>query len=199
MKTTKEAASAAPLMAIAFAVLLVAGCGDPAEPADTLTEAEAESLFKALGTLGVLDDDAEPRASVDTTFACPGGGEARVAGSAKDRTAGDTVWLDINSVVTPAGCVVSGDGKQFTVDGDPSFRIETNIKLVALQNSTLTGGVEGDVEWALADRSGACSLDLELDGDVDLSDPQNPVVTGGWEGKLCGYDVELALTVVSGE
>ncbi|MDE2764495.1 MAG: hypothetical protein OXQ94_03860 [Gemmatimonadota bacterium] len=194
---TKEAARAA-LMAIGFTVLL-AGCGDdPVKPAATLTEAEAGALFKAMGTLGVLDDDAEPGASVDTTLACPGGGEARIVGSAKDRTSGDTIRLDIVTVVTPAGCVVTGDGRQFTVDGDPSVRIETNIEVVALRNSTLTGGVEGDVEWTLADRSGTCAIDLELDAAVDLSDPASPAVTGGWEGKLCGHDVKLPLTVVSG-
>ncbi|MDE2764257.1 MAG: hypothetical protein OXQ94_12660 [Gemmatimonadota bacterium] len=97
------------LPGLVFAVVLAA-CEDPVDPPDTLTEAEALALFKSIteGLELLPDDDVDP-GRVDTTVACPHGGEAKVAGTASARQAGDTLKLALSAVVTPTGCKVSGD------------------------------------------------------------------------------------------
>lgn len=83
---------------------MLAGCDDPMDPPDTLTEAEALALFKSFEDgLGFgFDYDMEP-GPVDTTVACRLGGEARVAGTSTAGEVGDTLRLAVSTMVTPAG------------------------------------------------------------------------------------------------
>ena len=187
------------LSGLVLAVVL-AGCEDPVDPPDTLTEAEALALFKAIAVgLELLPDDDVDPGSVDTMVACPHGGRSKVVGTASARQAGDTLKLALNAVVTPAGCKVSGDGLAFTVDGDPSMSTEMSFDIIAFETVVLGGGIEGKVKWQLEDRSGECAMNLPLDATVDLSDPENPKATGGYKGKMCGHDIEFDIMVTTGE
>lgn len=181
-------------------VVALAGCEDPVDPPDTLTEAEALALFKSITEgLGLLpDDDVDPR-PVDTTVACPHGGDARVVGTASAEQVGDTLRLELSAVVTPAGCKVSGDVLTFTVDGDPSMSTETSVDIIGFATVVVGGGMKGKVGWQLEDRSGECTMDLPLDATVGLSEPENPKVTGGYRGRMCGHDIELDISLTAGE
>ena len=188
------------LVGIALTLVTLAGCkDDPVDPPDPLTEAEALTLFKALaeGT-GFAPDDDMDAATVDTMVACPLGGEAKVVGLGRARQAGDTVRTALEAVVTPAGCKVLGDGVTFTVDGNPSFSIEVIIDIIGFEKLVMGGGVEGTIKWQLEDRSGECTIDLLLNATADLSDPTNLELTGGYTGKMCGHDVEIDVSLLSG-
>ena len=141
------------------------------------------------------DDDVDP-GPVDETVDCPLGGEAKVVGTTSAEAIGDTLRLAVDAVVTPAGCQVAGDGMTFTVDGDPSLRIELNTDIIGFEQVVMAGGVKGDIKWRLDDRSGDCAIDLPLDATVDLSDLENPILTGGYKGKMCGHDVTLDISLI---
>lgn len=170
---------------------------DPVGPTDGLTPTEALSLFKSLGEIPGFstdpDEDLDPTA-VDTTVACLLGGEAKVVGTRSAQVGVGTIEVVLEAVVTPTGCKVSGDGLTFTVDGDPNFRKEVRTDFIDLETIVMAGGVEGKIRWQLEDRSGDCAIDLALDATGDLSDIDNPRVTGGYEGKMCGQDIELDIS-----
>ena len=173
--------------------VILAGCGDdPVDPPDPLTEAEAQALFKSITEgLEFGPDGNMETAPVDTTVACPLGGQAKIAATASTRAIADTVRVDFRSVVTPMACKVSGDGMTFTVDGNPSVSNVLSVDLVGFDKIIMRGGVEGKIEWQLEDRSGDCDMDIPLDATVDLSDLDDPKVTGGFKGKMCGHDIQL--------
>ena len=183
------------LPGLVLAVLLP-GCDDPVEPPDLLTEAEALALFKSLedGIGFGPDDDVDP-GPVDTTIPCALGGEAKVVGTTSVSTAGDTARVTADVVVTPAGCRVSGDGLTFTVDGDPNIRIQVITDIVGFESITIGGGAEGKVKWRLEDESGECSIYMPLEAAIDFSNPEDPKVTGGYSGRMCGHEIELGISL----
>lgn len=186
------------LVGIALTLVTLAGCEDnPVDPPDPLTEAEALTLFKALaeGT-GFAPDDDMGAATVDTTVACPLGGEAKVVGQGRAQPVGDTLRTALEAVITPAGCKVPGDGATFTVDGNPSFSIEVITDIIGFEKLVMGGGVEGPIKWQLEDRSGECTIDLLLNATSDLSDPAGPELTGGYAGKMCGHDIEIDVSLI---
>ena len=184
--------SARTLLVLTGLVLTVMAAGCEDDPPDALTETEALALFRSIteGLELVPEDDFEP-GPVDTTEPCPLGGEAKFVGTVTTKTIADTVRAEIGAVVTPTGCKVSGEGMTFTVDGDPSIRIEVSLDIIAFEKIIMGGGVEGKIEWQLEDRSGDCAIDMPLDATVDLSDLDNPKATGGFKGKMCGHDIQL--------
>ncbi|MCY4400314.1 MAG: hypothetical protein OXE96_13390 [Gemmatimonadetes bacterium] len=177
-------------------IVMLAGCEDPVDPPDTLTEAEALALFTSLwdGIGFGPDDDVDP-GPVDTTVPCPLGGEATVVGTSSADEVGDTLRLEVSAVITPAGCNVSGDGLTFTVDGDPNMRIQMTTDIIGFENIIIGGGVEGKIKWLLGDRSGDCAMDLPLAATVDLSDLENPQPNGGFQGTMCGHDIKLDISL----
>lgn len=177
--------------------VVLAGCEDPVDPVDPLTEAEALAMFKSIteGLELLPDDDVDPGA-VDLTLDCPLGGQAKIVGTASAKQVGDTLRLELTTAVTPTGCKVSGDGLTFTVDGDPNMSFEMSVDVIGFETVVVGGGIEGKVKWQLEDRSGECSMDLTLDATVDLSDPEDPKATGGYKGKMCGHDIELNITLI---
>ena len=178
---------------LVLTVMLV-GCEDPVDPPDTLTEAEALALFKSLEGFIGPDDDVDP-GPVDTTLPCPLGGEAKVVGTSSAKEIADTLRLAVNAVVTPAGCNLSSDGLTFTVDGDPNMRIRVTTDIIGFESMIIGGGVEGTIKWLLEDRSGDCAMDLPLDATVDLQDLENPQLSGGFQGKMCGHDIALDISL----
>ena len=176
--------------------VMLAGCDDPVEPPDALTEAEALALFKSLeGGIGFgPDDDVDP-GPVDMKVACAFGGEARVVGTSSISTAGDTARVAADVMVTPVGCKLSGDGLTFTVDGDPNIRILVTTDIIGFEKMIIGGGAEGKVRWQLGDQSGDCSIHMPLEATMDFSNPEDPKVTGGYSGRMCGHDIDLGISL----
>lgn len=176
-------------------IVMLAGCrGDPANPPGALTKAEALILLRGIAQFPLSWSSV---ASVDTAIACPLGGEAKLVGTSSGTTVGDTVRRASDHVVTPSGCKLD-DGIAFTVDGDPSFRQETNTDYIYTEGNSLmrvvrSGGMEGLVKWQVEDRNGDCAINLPLNATWDRSDPDNPRWTGGYKGKMCGHDIDLGL------
>lgn len=190
------------LLALAFSGLVLtvgpAGCGDdPVTLPDALTESEALALFKSIteGLELLPADDMDP-GPVDITIPCPLAGQAKIVGTVTAETIADTLRQEVEAVVTPAGCKVSGDAMTFMVNGDPSMRFDMSVDVVGLEKVVIGGRLQGKVKWQLEDRSGDCAMDLPLEATVDLSDPENPRPTGGYKGSMCAHDIELGISLI---
>lgn len=177
------------LMSVAaFPVVLIACEDDVVEPDDELTETEAVALLK--GTGGLLWANEPTTLSEDSVVVtCAQGGSATAHGKRPDEEfVGDTIRLVVDYQITPSGCKVTGDGMQFTIDGDPRFRYYLFIEAVESSGELdIAGSLSGGVKWRLKDRSGSCSMDLAL------VDPQvvGDAITGFFVGKICGYEVKV--------
>lgn len=177
------------LMSVAaFPVVLIACEDDVVEPDDELTETEAVALLK--GTGGLLVASEPTTLSEDSiVLPCAQGGSATAHGKLPDEEfVGDTIRLVIDYQVTPSGCKVTGDGMQFTIDGDPRFRYYFFFEGVqSTEELDIAASLSGGVKWRLKDRSGSCSMDLAL------VDPQvaGDTFTGFFEGKICGHEVKV--------
>lgn len=177
-----------------FALTLVlAACEDDmTKPEPELTEEEAVALLKGAGTL-LADTTLEPiHVSQDSIVVpCPLGGRAKLIGAVTEEE-GDTARLGMDFLITPTGCVVAADGLQFTVDPGPALRYQLVIEIIAATfEFNFSGTITGGLDWQLEDRSGNCVLNLALEAVPDLSDPQNPGLTGTYSGMLCGHEVEI--------
>lgn len=174
------------MCAVGFPLVLGA-CGDPVEPGGELTEEEAVALLR--GTMSAIWGGSAIYISEDSVvLGCREGGRVTGVGQADDEFNGDTTRLVIDLRFNPSGCKVTEDGKQFTVDGNPSFRYEFFIEHIGSTGETdVTGGFSDGVKWRLGDRSGSCAMDLTL-VDPELA---GETVTGSYEGKLCGLAVEV--------
>ena len=170
--------------------LAMTACGDdPVVPEDQLTEEEAEALLR--GTMTTLwTESAVTHVSEDSVVVrCQQGGRITGAGELPDEDiSGDTVRLAIDYRFTPSGCVVTGAGKEFTLNGNPSFRYRLFLESIgSTRENTITGGFSGGVKWQMGDRSGNCAMDLTLT-DPEVADG---MIRGSYDGKLCGHEVEL--------
>ena len=189
-----------PISAIAL-TLVMAACGDDAvEPEDVLTEEEAVSLFKSRSSLTSFlqggTADTIHNSTDSTVFGCPQGGQVKLVLNEfkADTTLADTARFIVDGNVTPSGCKLTGDGLQFTLDGDPSVREYLELKIFGLGEVIATGSVNGGLKWKLEDRSGSCEMDMTMSGVPDFSDPDNPKLVNTYKGSLCGHQVEIATT-----
>ena len=177
-----------PLCAALAAAVFAAGCEDSTtEPAEPLTVDETEALYLGMQqmamdtTLEVIS--ATPDGGV---VACPLGGQATVAAEFNEEEAPDTARLMTIVTLDPEGCVLSSEGSEFTLDGNPNVRTEVNISIVGSTFEFLVdGSVTGGVDWQLDDRSGTCMIDLMFG--VDATQP----MTGTFSGTMCGHEVEF--------
>ena len=176
---------------------VLVGCGDnPVDPPDTLAEAEALALLESImeGS-GIIPDPPTEPGPWDVTVNCLLGGQTRTVGTYVE----DPARIEMEAVVTPTGCKVSGDGLTYTLDGDPSISIEMTVDIIELfEKFLMTGSWDGKVKWQEWDRSGDCAINLSFDVMVDLSDPGDPKSTGSFKGKMCGHDVELGIPTTLG-
>ena len=87
----------------------------------------------------------------------------------------------------------------FTVDGNPNFVYALTIEIIAATfEFNVSGAITGGLSWALGERSGDCDMALTLEAVPDLSDPNNPGLSGAYKGTLCGHEVEIdAATLVT--
>ena len=182
---------------VALALVLVACGDDTVEPEATLSEEEAVALFKSMNTVQ-LDSETEPiHFSVDSiVLPCPGGGQAKLVGEFVSDTTllPDTLRWVSDYVITPRGCKATGNGMQFTVDGDPSFHDKRDIRIVIADLvAEATGSIVGGLKWELEDRSGTCEVDVTLSTEVDASDPDVPVLNHVYTGTVCEYGTRVVI------
>ena len=183
-----------PLLATVLLAVVVAGCNDSTTaPAEPLNQEEAEALFD--GVLELASDTMPDIISMTAdggVLACPLGGQATVVFDIQEGMSGDTASLSTNIMLDPQGCVLSSDGYEFTVDGNPNIQLAVEIAIVTSTFEFLVdGSLTGGLDWRLDDRSGTCMFDLVFDADIDPSQVE-PTPTGGtYSGTLCGMEVEL--------
>ena len=167
---------------------MVAGCEDStAEPAEPLSMVETEALYHGVQELATDTT----RAIISVTpnggvFACPLGGQVASTVEVTEGMAADTARLLTSVTLDPEGCVLSSEGNEFTLDGNPDVRTEINTSIVGstfefLVDGTITGGLD----WMLDDRSGTCLIDLTIG--LDLAQPPTATVSG----TMCDHEVEF--------
>ena len=177
-----------PVCAALGAALTAAGCEESTtEPAAPMTIQETEALYLGMQqmamdtTLEIIS--ATPDGGV---VACPLGGQATVGAEFNEDSAADTARLMTIVTLDPDGCVLSSEGSEFTLDGNPNVRTEVNITIVGSTFEFLVdGSVTGGVDWLLDDRSGTCMIDLMFG-----ADPTQPMA-GTFSGTMCGHEVEF--------
>ena len=182
------------MSAVALTLVLGACENDMVDPEDELTEEEAVALLK--GAAGLLADTTivPIHQSPDSIVVeCPLGGRAKLAGAPIEEQEGDTARLGADFLITPTGCVVSGDGMQFSLSSDTGLRYQLLVEIVGFfEEFNISGTIAtGGLSWELDDRSGNCTMDLTLEAVPDLSDPNAPGLTGVYKGSLCSHDVEI--------
>lgn len=180
-----------PLCTVLMTAFFTVGCEESTtEPAEPLTEQETEALY--LGLQHVAMDTMPEIISVTpdgAVIACPLGGQATVGIDFSEEMAADTARLRTLVTLDPDGCVLSSEGSEFTLDGNPDVRMEIDIAIVGSTFEFLVdGSMTGGVDWQLDDRSGTCMIDLVFG--VDATDPTNATVSG----TMCGHEVEFDAT-----
>ena len=175
-----------------FFVAALAACESTTEPAEPLTLEEAEALY--VGMLALVADTTPEIISTTPNggvFACPLGGQMTAAIDFREEMAADTARLISNTTLDPDGCVLSSEGYEFTVDGNPNVMIALTISIVeSTFEFLIEGSTTGGVDWELDDRSGTCMIDLTFSANPDLSGPE-PKVEGSAIGTMCGLEVEF--------
>lgn len=179
-------------LAIWVAVAAVA-CGDGAtEPGEPLSPREAEALL--LGMMGLLSEATTSLisgTSSDEVVPCPLGGQATMrVGGEEPETSGDTTRTTIEFTIDPDRCVLSSEGWEFTVDGNPEFRLVMTISGTGTDlEFRMEGTVGGAVDWELEDRWGTCVFDMTFSGGA-VQNFAEPQLFGERTGTVCGVDVE---------
>lgn len=187
------------LCAVLVTATFAVGCEDSTtEPAEALSMEETEALYTALAE---VSQDTTPEIVSATpdgaVIACPLGGELTAMFEVSDEMAGDTVRLVTDVTMDPDGCVLSSDGYEFTLDGNPSVRTEVTIMIVGfLEAFSVEGSITGGVDWQVEDRSGTCMIDLVISAEPDFSGTV-PAVNGGASGTMCDQEVDFPFDVVA--
>ena len=178
---------------LVIAVAALAACESTTEPAEPLTLEETEALY--VGMQALLADTAPEFISSTpdgAVFACPLGGQVTAAIEIREEPAADTTRLITNTTLDPDGCVLSSEGYEFTLDGNPNIQIALTLGIVTATFEWLVdGSTIGGVDWMLDDRSGTCMIDLTFD--LDQSGPEPAAIASG---TMCGLEVEFMQRVV---
>ena len=179
------------ILGLSAAIASVA-CGDSTTgPGEPLSPREAEALL--LGMFGLVGDTTGSLISgtpLDGVLACPLGGQASRVFSVTPEMPGDTIRSTISFTLDPDRCVLSSGGWEFTLDGNPEFRLEMTTSSTGTDMEfEFDALVSGAVDWELDDRRGTCVFDLELGGGAvqNFADPQ---FFGEGTGTVCGVDAE---------
>ena len=183
------------LCAVLLAAVVTVGCEDSTtEPAEPLTVAETEALYLGLQhvAMDTMPDiiSATPDGAV---IACPLGGQVTYSGGITDEPVADTLRLLTSVTLVPDGCMLSSEGHEFTLDGNPSVHLDLNIMFVGGGGDLLPvfdGSLTGGVDWQLDDRSGTCMIDLTLE--VEIAEPP----TSTFSGTMCEHEVDFVATGV---
>lgn len=169
-----------------------AGCGDgTTEPGEPLLPREAEALL--LGMMGLVGDTTASVISgtlLDGVFACPLAGQVTRTFTSTPETSGDTIRSTIGVTLHPDRCVLSSEGWEFTVDGNPDFRLAMTISSTGTDlEFRMEGTVGGAVDWELDDRWGTCVFDMAFTGGA-VQNFAEPQLFGEQTGTVCGVDVD---------
>ena len=151
-------------------MLCTAACRDSTtDPGDPLTLEEAEALYA-----GILDLTADSTRLVSANpdggvFACPLGGRVAAAWDVREEMAGDTARIVTGVTLDPDGCVLSSEGYEFTVDGNPNVQVMATISTVGstavfLVEGSTTGGVDWESGRPLGDLHDRPDVQCELGG-----------------------------------
>ena len=181
------------LCAVLLAAVVTVGCEDSTtEPAEPLTMQETEALYLGLQHVAMDTMPQIVSATPDgAVFACPLGGQLTYTGGTTDEQVADTARLLTNVTLDPDGCMLSSDGHEFTLDGNPNVQLDLNVTIVGSTFEFLVdGSLTGGVDWQLDDRSGTCMIDLTLE--VAIAEP--PTTT--FSGTMCEHEVEFVATGV---
>ena len=188
------------ILAVFFAVALVACNDSTTEPAEPLTQEETEALYQGMSELA-RDTTAEviSRTFDGVVLACPLGGQVTALVDFREEMAADTARLISDIMLDPDGCVLSSEGYEFTLDGNPNVQIGLTLAIVGESTFEflIEGSTTGGVDWQLEDRSGTCMIDLTLAVDSDLSGAE-PMVKAVVSGTMCGLEVEFDQDVARG-
>lgn len=182
-----------------IATIFLTMCSNPSEPEPNtpLSEIETGELLDAM--LVVLSDTmpqvTATRGPGDISVACPEGGESRVLFSATDeKVSGDTVSTTTTVNFIPEGCEIMGDrGTRFTLDANPGIDYTITLSIVGFfEDFDVGGGLDGQLDWMVENRSGTCGMDMELElaVDDDLS------AVGMLVGSMCGHDLSRVDTTL---
>ena len=179
-------------LGVLLAATMVACDDTTTAPSEPLNMAETEALY--LGIQEMVNDSAPNLVSVTTdggVVACPLGGQVTAAWDIREEQAGDTARLITNLTLDPAGCMLSSEEYEFTLDGNPNVH---TVIAVGIAGSTfefqLEGSITGGVDWQLDDRSGTCMIDLILSAEIDTSGT-DPTPRATFSGMMCGLEVEF--------
>lgn len=169
-----------------------AACGDgTTEPGEPLSPREAEALL--LGMMALVGDTAPSLISgtlLNGVQACSLGGQVTRTLSSTPETSGDTTRTTIKFTLDPDRCVLSSEGWEFTVDGNPEFRLVMTISGTGTDlEFRMQGTIGGSVDWELEDRWGTCVFDMTVSGGT-VQNFAEPQWFGERTGTVCGVDVE---------
>lgn len=199
------------VLLLAPTILALAACRDdsagPGE--DRMTQDEANALAQALygGELLTFGQDMSavqnipPGATipVETTLPCQGGGQATFSGQVSGFLSAvqDSLGMRLSGVLIPTGCVVSGDGVTFTLDGMPSIEQEGSIAIALSTFTTvLDFSASGSVNWTSGTKAGNCGVDTDIDAVIEINlDPSAPRPTATVTGSLCGRTIDRTITL----
>lgn len=169
-----------------------AACGDnTTEPGEPLSPREAEALL--VGLMALLSDTTGSLISgtlFDGVVACPMAGQVTRTFRSTAETQGDTIRTTVEFTLDPERCVLSSEGWDFTVDGNPEFRTVMTISGTGTDlEFRMEGTVGGAVDWELHDRWGTCLFDMAFSG-RSVQNFVEPQLFGEQTGTVCGVDVE---------
>lgn len=182
-----------PLFAALLIGIGVVGCGDSSTaPADELKPSEAEALL--LGMMALVGDTTSSLLSgtpLDGVHACPLGGQTtKTFVSTPQEASGDTIRSTVGFTLDPDRCVLSSEGWEFTVDGNPEFQLVMTISSTGTDlEFSMEATVGGAVDWELDDRRGTCVFDMAFSAEAVQNFAQ-PQLFGERTGTVCGVDVE---------
>ncbi|MCY3610014.1 MAG: hypothetical protein OXH51_00555 [Gemmatimonadetes bacterium] len=184
-------------LGVLFAATLGACDDSTTAPAEPLNMDETEALY--LGIQALVADTTASFVAVTPdggVVACPLGGQVTVAVDFREEQAADTARLITNVTLDPAGCMLSSEEYEFTLDGNPNVH---TVIATGIVGSTfefhIEGSITGGVDWQLDDRSGTCMIDLILSAEIDTTGT-DPTPRATFSGTMCGLEVEFEAAVV---
>ena len=154
-------------------------CSNPSEPEENIPLSKSESEELIRGVLHVVTDTMlQITATLSPerfTIACPEGGEVNVRfnNDIDDTVSGDTLRTANHINFVPRKCGITGnEGTKFILDGnDDGIDYNTTITVIGFfDDIDVSSELEGESSWTVGERSGTCTIDLDMQVDVTVSD-----------------------------